>query len=167
MRLFGKSRETGRRSVPRAPSRLLAVLTTAQGDHPADLANISRTGARLNGEILPPTGAPVIFQADNVRTSGEVVWRDLHTCAVEFTTPIAASEVQGLRCLGSSACPTYQPQQLGLGALNGELPARARAELARRMAAALHDSRTRSDLLQIARDLDAQADEAEGLQSNS
>lgn len=97
MRGFGVSQATGRRSVPRAQSPLLAVLSSSAGDYTAVLVDISRTGARLRGEVLPHIGQELTFKAENVTACGDVVWRDAGTCALEFDTPIAASEVQRIR----------------------------------------------------------------------
>lgn len=99
MRTFGLSRARGRRSVPRANTPLVAVLSMPSGDCPAALVDISRTGARLRGQVLPGVGHQVIFSAESVRVTAEVVWYETGTCAVEFDTPIAAYEVQHLRGL--------------------------------------------------------------------
>lgn len=87
----------GRRSVPRAHSPVLAVLSMSAGDYTAVLVDISRTGARVRGEVLPQVGQQLTFKAENVRACADVVWRDASSCAVEFDTPIAVSEVQQIR----------------------------------------------------------------------
>lgn len=86
--------------MPRAHAPLVAVLVTLAGDHPAELIDISRTGARLRGEILPPVGEQAMFKAAKVNATVEVVWREAGSCAVEFDMPIAAAEVQRLQWLG-------------------------------------------------------------------
>lgn len=93
----------GRRSAPRAHAPALALLSLPAGDYHATIIDISRTGARLCGDILPAVGQAVAFKADNVSAIANVVWRELGACAVEFDTPIAISEVQRLRWLGVSA----------------------------------------------------------------
>lgn len=102
MRAFGTSQATGRRTVPRAQVPLVAVLSTTAGDHPAALVDISRTGARLQGQFLPNIGDQLSFSAEGVQASGEVVWSTANNCAIEFETPIAAEEVKRLRQLASS-----------------------------------------------------------------
>jgi hypothetical protein len=72
----------------------------AAGDYHATIVDISRTGARLCGDVLPTVGQQVNFRAENVHASADVVWSDLGACALEFDTPIAISEVQRLRWLG-------------------------------------------------------------------
>jgi hypothetical protein len=100
MRSFGVSQARGRRSVPRAQAPLVAVLSMSAGDHPTTIVDISRTGARLSGDYLPAVGQQAIFKAEKINVAAEIVWRDTGSCAVEFDTPIAVSEVQRLRWLG-------------------------------------------------------------------
>jgi hypothetical protein len=83
------------------------VLSTRAGDHPATLIDISRTGARLGGTLLPGAGEELTFRADDVSAAGQVVWSELGVCAIAFDTPIAAAEVLQLRSqgvLGAEAC---------------------------------------------------------------
>jgi hypothetical protein len=61
------------------------------------LIDVSRTGARLTGEALPAVGVQLTFQADAVSACGDVIWSEAQSCAIEFETPIAASEVLWLR----------------------------------------------------------------------
>ena len=102
MSRFGQSQARGRRSVPRRQSSLVVILTSPAGDHPVGLVDISRTGARMQGEILPSVGDPLTFQAEQFRTFGELVWRKGNTCAMEFDIPIAAGEVEQLRSLNAA-----------------------------------------------------------------
>ena len=97
MRSFGSSQARGRRSVPRAQAPVIAVLSSSAGDHPTALIDVSRTGARVGGEVLPPLGEQLTFTAVDVHASGDVVWRDADICGIEFGTPIAVSEVQRIR----------------------------------------------------------------------
>jgi|SRR3954452_13784598 hypothetical protein len=101
MRMFGRSRATGKRLVPRTEAPVLAVLSTSAGNHRAAIIDISRTGVRLGGEHLPAVGEQLTFRADDVRAVGDVVWSEGSCCAVEFATPIAAGEVNRLRIIGS------------------------------------------------------------------
>ncbi len=105
MHEFGTSLAQGRRLVPRIPVPLIAVLSTAAGDHPAKLMDISRTGARLCAEMLPIVGEQLTFRAEDVEATANVVWSTGHKCGVEFATPIASVEVERLRRLGSLTSP--------------------------------------------------------------
>jgi hypothetical protein len=112
MRTFGTFEARGRRSVPRAPAPLIAVLSSGTDHHAAELIDLSRTGARLKGPTFPGEGAELLFQAGKVRAAGEVIWIDGDQCGVEFDTPIAGDEVNRIRVLANlvdaSETPTRQ-----------------------------------------------------------
>ena len=99
MRRFGTSKATGRRVVPRNEAHLIAMLSNSTEHYQAAVLDISRTGARLAADTLPPVGRELLFRAENVRAVAEVVWSDGAVCALEFDTPLAAAEVQHLRSL--------------------------------------------------------------------
>lgn len=101
MRPFGISTARGRRSVPRTLAPAVVLLSTANGDYRSTLVDLSRTGARVSSDLLPPLGEPLTFIAAEVRAVGEVVWRDTNICAVQFETPIAITEVLRIRSLHS------------------------------------------------------------------
>lgn len=101
MRLFGISHAMGRRSVPRTPASLMAMLSTGDRESRAALIDISRTGARLGGKILPAEGEQLVFNAEGVQAHADVIWSEAEVCAIEFNTPIAAAEVQRLRSLAA------------------------------------------------------------------
>lgn len=100
MRTFGRSNVPGRRSVPRTRAPLIAVLSLSAGDYPVSILDVSRTGVRVQGDILPRVGQKLVFRVENVCVCGGVVRCDGGSCAIEFETPIAFSEVQKLRWLG-------------------------------------------------------------------
>jgi hypothetical protein len=70
------------------------------GDCQATVIDISRTGARLSGSVLPLVGQQVTFTAETVRAAADVVWCEPGSCAIEFDTPIAIVEVQRLQSFG-------------------------------------------------------------------
>jgi len=97
MRFFGKSNAMGRRSVPRTRAPVIAVLTSTRGEYFASVTDVSRTGARVEAEVLPPLGEQLTFRALEVQVRGGVVRREGLSCAIDFEMPIAASEVQRLQ----------------------------------------------------------------------
>ena len=97
MRLFGKSNVRGRRSVPRTRAPVIAVLTSARGEYFASVTDVSRTGARVEAEVLPPLGEQLTFRALDVQVRGGVVRSEGNSCGIEFEMPIAAAEVQLLQ----------------------------------------------------------------------
>ena len=69
------------------------ALCSANGDHPAVLIDLSRTGARLKGASFPSEGNSLTFHGEKIRVPAEMIWVNGDECAVEFDTPIAAAEV--------------------------------------------------------------------------
>lgn len=102
MRTFGTSMATGRRSVPRASTLVTAVVSTAADQHWTELVDISRTGARVRCAWLAADGDDVVFLAEKVRATGQVVWCDGNQVAIDFDTPITATEVTRIRSLAAS-----------------------------------------------------------------
>ena len=101
MRSFVSSSARGRRSVPRTQAAAIAVLSSPGDEYFASVTDVSRTGARLEAEILPPLGEQLIFRVADVQARGRVVRSRVDFCAIEFETPISASEVQQLQSHGS------------------------------------------------------------------
>jgi len=102
MRLFGSSNARGRRSVPRIQAPVIAVLSSPTGEYFASVTDVSRTGARVEAEMLPPLGEQLVFTAADVQARGGVVRSTAEFCAIEFEMPISVSEVQRLQSGGSS-----------------------------------------------------------------
>jgi hypothetical protein len=98
MRTFGRC-EPGGRSAPRTKAGSVAVLSNESGEYSSKLLDVSRTGMRLRGARLPAEGEDVLLLTADVRAWGQVVRVEEDVCAVEFDTPIAATEVQQLQLL--------------------------------------------------------------------
>lgn len=101
MRKFGTSKATGRRSVPRVPGPLIAVLSTDDRQYRTVLVDISRTGARVAGPELPFVGDQLAFRASEIQAFADVVRCEQDRCAIEFQTPLSVDDVKLLRQLGS------------------------------------------------------------------
>jgi PilZ domain len=86
-----------RRSVPRADATAVITLSHPRGEFPSRLMDVSRTGARVRGPKLPEQDEEVVFQGEDVRVSGQVVWSEGNQRAIEFDTPISATEVRRLK----------------------------------------------------------------------
>ena len=91
---FGKKMGGGRRAAARSASPLIAVFTTLQQSHTAELVDISATGARLRGEHLPEAADELLLSIDKVRAFGTVVWSDADECGVEFDCPLSPADEQ-------------------------------------------------------------------------
>lgn len=101
MKKFGSAEARGRRAVPRAEAPLVVTLATGAQRYTTTLLVVSRTGARLIGAKVPPSGEEVLFRAGRVEALGEVVWSDDRQCAVAFDRPVSAAEVGSLRSLAA------------------------------------------------------------------
>ena len=115
MRSFGVSQARGRRSVPRAHAPLTVQISTRAGDCPTALVDISRTGARLSGESLPRMGEQVVLKAEKIQAAAVIVWCEAGSCAIEFDTPIAVSEVKMLRWLAQLSVAGSWPASSAFG----------------------------------------------------
>ena len=97
MSAFGKSKGGGRRSVPRANAPLVAIITTLQGSHSAELVDVSATGARLRGASLPEVGEELFVAVDQVIGFGEVAWSKGNERGLAFDPHLTSDEEQQLR----------------------------------------------------------------------
>lgn len=94
---FGKCNGGGRRSAPRRPAPLLAMLTTLTGSHEAHLIDISQTGARLSGNDLPNENDELVIALGPVRAFGCVAWKHDCECGIAFDGPVPAIDVERVR----------------------------------------------------------------------
>ena len=96
---FGNSTAFGRRVAPRTEAPFVALLSTSNAQHTAELVDLSRTGARLKGKGFPDEGEELTLRAEKISAAGVIVWVDGEECGVVFDTPIAAAEVNRVRAL--------------------------------------------------------------------
>ena len=97
MAAFGKSLGGGRRTAMREAAPLMVLLTTIAKTYQTVLVDISATGARLEGDDLPPVGAELCVTVEQVKTFATVMWRRDAECGVQFYEPLLQSEVVSVR----------------------------------------------------------------------
>lgn len=97
MNAFGKSKGGGRRSAPRANAPLVAMVTTLQGSHSAELVDVSATGARLRGPGLPDVGDELFVTVDEVIGFGQVAWSEGNERGLAFDPHLTPVEEQHVR----------------------------------------------------------------------
>jgi len=97
MGAFGRCGGGGRRLAARAKAPVSAVYTTVTRSHSAILVDISTTGARLRGAVLPQENKELLLTAEGLQVFGTVMWSHDGECGVRFDLPIPADEVQSLR----------------------------------------------------------------------
>lgn len=96
MNAFGKSKGGGRRAAPRANAPLVAIVTTLQGSHSAELVDVSATGARLRGPGLPEVGEELFVTVDQVVGFGEVAWSQGSERGLAFDPHLTSVEEEHL-----------------------------------------------------------------------
>src|SRR4051794_1783069 len=97
MSAFGKSKGGGRRGSPRASAPLIAIVTTLQGSHSAELVDVSASGARLRGAGLPNIGEELFVTVDEVIGFGEIAWSNGTERGLAFDPHLTPREEQQLR----------------------------------------------------------------------
>jgi hypothetical protein len=76
---------------------LPATIDALSGLQHTSLLDISRDGACLAGEALPPVGKEVILRCGVVDAFGTVVWADGDHRGVLFDQPISARDLVAMR----------------------------------------------------------------------
>ena len=95
-----------RRAAPRVRVALPAAADTVAGRKAVKLANLSRTGAMLEGPELPSVGHNVVLKSGNVDVFATVVWKMGERCGITFDRPVREEEVQRLRLAGEWSART-------------------------------------------------------------
>ena len=97
----------GRRAEPRVRVALPAAAETSAGRQQVKLANISRTGAMLEGPELPALNAQVVLESpSDLKVVATVVWRGGDRCGITFDQRIRDDQVQRLRLAGEWSART-------------------------------------------------------------
>ena len=94
---FGKCRGGGRRVAPRTAAPVAAVLTTLSETLTAIVIDISRTGVRLRGDVMPSEGQELMMAVEDVRAFGCVAWRHDGECGLALEEPLPLDDVENIR----------------------------------------------------------------------
>ena len=84
------------RSAERASVALPAYLETVGARKQVALIDVSRTGARLEGEVPHTKGTVVALRAGPIDAMATIAWSDRGACGVTFDEPISDAEVHFL-----------------------------------------------------------------------
>jgi hypothetical protein len=106
----------GRRSEPRAQLVLPAATEALSGNGHVTLLDVSRTGARLEGQRLPEVGRDIILKCDGIEAFGSVAWTASGRCGVHFDEPIGAGELFALRSLAADSAQSEMTHEERLAA---------------------------------------------------
>ena len=98
----------GKRKSKRARVLLAAKLETAVGTVDARLRDLSRKGALVECQAVPPVGSEVVFTRGTTSIPARVAWTGSDRIGLEFAYPIDEQEV--LVQLKRSTCDQSQPR---------------------------------------------------------
>lgn len=92
-----------RRRCERASVLLPASVVTLCAYQYLELINLSATGARLRGSMIPAVGKAGIFRLDELKVLCKVVWATEDLCGVKFDEPIPLPVLAHFSRTGSTA----------------------------------------------------------------
>jgi hypothetical protein len=84
---------TQNRRSRRSPVLLSATIYIAGLPVTVNLRNLSEEGALIESERLPPEGSETIFERNETRRTGRIVWVQAKYAGVAFDTPLKREEV--------------------------------------------------------------------------
>lgn len=90
---FVKAPVTGNRQAKRARVLLAGRLQTPSGEVDARLRDISRKGALVECDTVPPVGSEVVFSRGSTVVPARVAWTGGGRIGLEFHYPIDENEV--------------------------------------------------------------------------
>lgn len=80
------------RIAPRTNMFIAAVLHGSSGACPVRIRNMSRSGALIEGPVLPPQGEHVALVRSDLRVTGKVAWRTNGRCGVRLDSAVAVAQ---------------------------------------------------------------------------
>ena len=96
----------GRRRSARKAVTLAASAWAIEGSHSVLIADVSRTGARLQGRDLPPVAAEVLITFGSLELFATVTWQTSDECGIEFETSLTPELLRKLQEQGDWALVT-------------------------------------------------------------
>ncbi len=70
----------------------MATVYSDSGSTPIKVRNLSSTGARIEGAVLPMTGAQIRLRRGSLEVAGEIVWCRDGEAGVQFESNVTVSE---------------------------------------------------------------------------
>jgi hypothetical protein len=95
---FGRRKDGifGHRTAPREAVSLEVSLFTVDQSKVVILADISTTGAKVQGHTLPQEGQQVCLRLSREELFGRVVWTRSTECGITFDEPLQDDRLQSL-----------------------------------------------------------------------
>lgn len=125
------------RIEPRSNIFVIATLYTGSGSAPVRVRNMSRSGALIEGAILPAVDSPVQLCRGSLNVTGQVVWLDQRKAGLRFDCHVVVADwlpngkragqqlidevVHQVRLGGGPAAVSPPPVSPMAGALHDEL----------------------------------------------
>ena len=91
-----------RRRSRRAPVALPASVVTMSAYQYLEVIDLSATGAKLRGSVIPMVGKTALFRLDEFQVLCKVVWANDETCGVRFDEPISPAVLAHFSKAGST-----------------------------------------------------------------
>ena len=138
------SEDNEARSLPRTRLYLAATIRFEQVSAAIRLRDLSASGARIDGAMLPLVGASAHIARGALYANGTIIWRDRKSCGFLFDEPLsvdawmpprlhrdqqAVDEIADLLKSGASMVPLRSPV-VPVNELRNALPQRLAEELA-------------------------------------
>jgi hypothetical protein len=107
---FGSADVTGKRQAKRARVLLAAKLQTGEGEIEARLRDLSRKGALVECNVVPPAGTELVFNRGATSVPARVAWTAGNRVGLEFAYMIDENEVlvQLRRSTGDQSQPRFR-----------------------------------------------------------
>jgi hypothetical protein len=93
----------GRRTEPRAIITLPASAEAISGNRNVKLLEVSRSGARLEGDGIPAAGKDVLIRCGRIEAFGAVAWAKAGRCGIHFDEALSLKDLFALRALSNDA----------------------------------------------------------------
>lgn len=95
MQMFGRNLpHQDRREFPRSILSTAVEVHTPAGVRRGSIADLSRSGMRIDLARPPAMGAPVLIKWADHEAIGEVVWVQANACGVRFDRPLSEGMVE-------------------------------------------------------------------------
>jgi hypothetical protein len=86
----------------RAAVSMPASIVTMSAYQYSELADISRTGAKLKGDAMPPKGATALLRVKDLEILVRIVWVKGEECGIRFEETVSPAVLRQIQLNGSS-----------------------------------------------------------------
>ena len=105
---------SGRRAAPRARIYLPARIQTLNGNQPAELIDLSATGAKVEVRDVPRIGSGAVMKCGPIDAFAQVVWNGAQQCGLEFDEPLSEAMILAARYIADHKDELQQEQEFAV-----------------------------------------------------